>query len=85
MALHGQRAFEHMDREQEEWCCCLLLMISKNRKRKPRDGRYMLESRNKERRQINSMTMLYNTDGSSGRGSAEAIAFLAPVGCCALE
>jgi hypothetical protein len=40
----------------------LLLMISKNGKRKPRDGRYMLERGNERRRQMNSITMLYNTD-----------------------
>jgi hypothetical protein len=46
----------------------------------------MLERRNEIRRQMNSMTMLYNTDLSlSGVCSAEAIAFLAPVWCSALE
>jgi hypothetical protein len=45
----------------------------------------MLEREDGRRRQMNSMTMLYNTNLSLWQCSAETIAFLAPVWCCALE
>jgi hypothetical protein len=63
----------------------LLLMISGKRECKPRDEGHMLECEDEGRRQMNSMTMLYNTNLSLLQCSAEAIAFLAPVWCCALE